>query len=222
MWKAKFLIRDKNGLYESRAIKFDLILYAYSISYYIKGDDAYLITAVLMEGKENNKNRFLKDLKKDKFVEKVEVYGNFFTCKSRLGKVISFKKYGHVFFNPSIILIKPIIIFPNGEEEWEIASFEKKDINEIVKFATEKYEGELVYLKPEKIKDVKIFTIFPILTSKQKKAFDLAVKQGYYEYPKKINIEGLAKLMKISFSTYRAHLRKAEKKLLPFIAKRIY
>ena len=56
----------------------------------------------------------------------------------------------------------------------------------------------------------------PELTEKQKQAMNLAIKQGYYNYPRKISIEQLAKLSKLSFSTFHAHLRKAEQKLLPF------
>ncbi len=36
-------------------------------------------------------------------------------------------------------------------------------------------------------------------------------------YPKKINMEKLAKMMGISYSTYQAHLKKAESKMLPSI-----
>ena len=45
---------------------------------------------------------------------------------------------------------------------------------------------------------------------------NLAIKHSYYDYPRKIELEKLADIMKISYSTYQAHLRKAEKKLLPF------
>jgi predicted DNA binding protein len=59
-------------------------------------------------------------------------------------------------------------------------------------------------------------TLHPELTDKQKTAIELAIKNGYYEYPRKIELKKLAKIMKVSYSTYQAHLRKAEKSLIPF------
>ena len=56
----------------------------------------------------------------------------------------------------------------------------------------------------------------PKLTNKQKQAMNLAIKHRYYDYPRKIDVQELAKLSKLSFSTFHAHLRKAEQKLLPY------
>ena len=46
------------------------------------------------------------------------------------------------------------------------------------------------------------------LTDKQKEAMGLAIKHGYYEYPRKIDVQDLARESKLSFSTFHAHLRK--------------
>ncbi|MFH1785305.1 MAG: helix-turn-helix domain-containing protein [Candidatus Micrarchaeota archaeon] len=56
-----------------------------------------------------------------------------------------------------------------------------------------------------------------ILTDRQMEVFDLACRYGYYEEPKKINIEELSKKLDISPSTCAELLRKAEKKLLPVL-----
>jgi hypothetical protein len=52
------------------------------------------------------------------------------------------------------------------------------------------------------------------LTPKQLKAVNLAIEKGYFEIPKKINLEELSKQMKLSRTTFLEHLRKAEKKIL--------
>jgi predicted DNA binding protein len=44
----------------------------------------------------------------------------------------------------------------------------------------------------------------------------LAIKNGYYSSPRKINVKELAKISKLSFSTFQVHLRKAEEKLIPY------
>lgn len=43
----------------------------------------------------------------------------------------------------------------------------------------------------------------------------LAVKEGYYQAPKKIGLRKLAQMMKISLATYQKHLQKAESKVIP-------
>ena len=65
-----------------------------------------------------------------------------------------------------------------------------------------------------------IYAMLPKLTAKQKTALVSAVENGYYGYPRKVKLEYLAKLMKISLSTYQFHLAKAEAKLMPFLVKK--
>ena len=65
-----------------------------------------------------------------------------------------------------------------------------------------------------------VLNILPKLTEKQEKAVYLAIKSGYYEYPRKTDVKGLAFKEGLSFSTFQEHLRKAENKLIPFAIKK--
>jgi DNA-binding XRE family transcriptional regulator len=56
--------------------------------------------------------------------------------------------------------------------------------------------------------------IISILTEKQKEILITANKFGYYDYPKKINSEQLAKKVNISKATLVQHLRKGEGRLM--------
>ena len=58
------------------------------------------------------------------------------------------------------------------------------------------------------------FNIKTILTPKQKEIFGPSLKLGYYKFPKKINLNTLAKQLDISPSTLCVHLQKIESKLL--------
>ena len=75
--------------------------------------------------------------------------------------------------------------------------------------------------KEEKISNISFTRVLPELTKNQTKALEIAINYGYYDYPKKIKMEKLAKMMKISYSTYQAHLKKAEGKILPTIYKEL-
>ncbi len=52
-------------------------------------------------------------------------------------------------------------------------------------------------------------------------AVALAAGEGYYTYPRKSDVQDLAKIAKLSFSTFQEHLRKAENKLIPFTVKKL-
>ncbi len=53
-----------------------------------------------------------------------------------------------------------------------------------------------------------------MLTMKQREAMIAAYDHGYYDYPKKITGDELAKRVNISKGTLMEHLRKAEGRLL--------
>ena len=61
----------------------------------------------------------------------------------------------------------------------------------------------------------------PKLSDKQKEVIQLAVKRGYYEFPRKVNLNDLAKELKLSKPTLQQHLRTAEKKVVPFLTENI-
>jgi predicted DNA binding protein len=53
------------------------------------------------------------------------------------------------------------------------------------------------------------------------KAFELAIENGYYSWPKGTDFIELAKKMKVSVPTFREHLKRAESKLIPDLIKTI-
>ena len=124
--------------------------------------------------------------------------------------------FAKTIYNKDIIHLSPALIDENGWETLYISSFNKKIIEDFLKTLRKNYEIKLHFLKQEKVKNISILQQNPELTDKQKQAMELAIKNGYYEYPRKTSIKNLAKISKLSFSTYHAHLRKAEQKLLPF------
>ena len=75
------------------------------------------------------------------------------------------------------------------------------------------FRVELKSVEETKISDIFLPHIYPKISEKQKEAIELAVKNGYYEYPRKIDVKNLANISGLAFSTFQAHLRKAEQKI---------
>jgi len=155
-----------------------------------------------------------------KRVDKIEDQGSYFVCRLKEIKSSERKRFISLFYNPLLIQIKPFVVYPNGWEELELASFERKHIEEIIEVSEKKFNLKLKYLKKQKLDSLGILSIFPKLTEKQKNAVESAITNGYYEYPRKKDVQDLAKINNLSFSTFQEHLRKAENKLIPFAVKK--
>lgn len=214
MWIVKIRINGEKALIGSRAKKFNVSVSGYPISFYEKKNGIYVYIVGFIFGEENNIKKFIQDLKKDKRVLHLETKGNFL-----IGQIIE-PIYAKVIYSHKIIHLEPIIIKEDGFEFWTIGSWNKKELTNIINLVKKTHEGELLKIEQEKITNFSIVSIQPELTAKQKKAIELAIKNNYYDYPRKIKLEKLAKLMNLSYSTYQAHLRKAEQKLLPFFFER--
>lgn len=223
MWITKFRVFDERNELSMILRKNKVKLYYYPVNHYIKKGRYYFILIGLLDGNEVNKRDYIRDLKrlknakKGRRMELLEINEDFITLITSHTMNNEIKLFVRVAYDPSIIHFQPVIWHKDGWEEWVIASANRKNIEKLIQIWEKNYKFELIQLSEKKIKNFGFLTILPKLTTKQKKAINLAIEHGYYEYPRKIGLEKLAKLMRISLSTYQAHLRKAERKLLPFV-----
>ncbi len=223
MWVIKIKVREKWNPYNKRTLKYKVKLFFYSHNYYEEKKKIYFIASGIVQGGEDQKKKFFLDLRKDKKIENLEFNDDFFICTYSETKNNKRSKSVKIAYNPRLIFLKPVIINEEGWEEWEVASTKRQDLEDFITHSEilENVESDFIYLKEQKVKNIMIYSLLPKLTKKQKQALILAVENNYYGYPRKIKLEKLAKMMKISLSTYQFHLAKAEEKLLPFVSKRI-
>ena len=198
----------------NRAKKFNLTILAFPMNTYVKGKKAHLTTGHLVIGEEKAKQAYFDSLKKDKRIKNLEIEGDFAAYSFEASMKES---HLQMYFTPEIMFIKPVVIKPDGFEYIEIASWNKENLTNFFKKVKKWLKIESFSIKNEKITDIYIPHLMPKLTEKQKKAVLLAFQNGYYDYPKKVNIGKLAKAMKLSPSTFQEHLRRAEEKLMPFL-----
>ncbi len=211
MWVAKVRLKH-DCILGNRCEKFKVTLQSVAFSAFKEGNAMITSSMHHISGEEANIQNFLKDLEKDKDVLKVEKKKDmFFLLEKAESKAVAF-------FTPKIIFIKPVVIDTKGYEKWEVGSWEK---DEIIKFIN-KVEKKMSHFELLKIENIPLDTVFfpklmPALTSKQKRAVDLAIEHGYYNTPRKTNLRKLAKFMGISLATFEQHIRAAEQKLIPDI-----
>ena len=223
MWVAKFSMIDEKGIFSQRNKKFKVKAYGYRTNYFIKGKKSYFSGIILIEGKEENIKKYIKDLKREKSIKKLEVKGNLINCLVEKPLLVSKKRQEGIFYSLELINVKPLFTDENGIEYWEIGSWDRKALNKVIEVAEKLYNGKLFYIKDVKLteSDFLFFSLYPKLTQKQKQAFLLALHNGYYEFPRKIELKQLARMMKISYTAYQFHLRNAEKKIMNSVGLKI-
>ena len=220
MWIAKFSVYDKDGVFASLAKKYNVHVHGYMLNSYSEKKYSYYTLLVFIGGDDKLKNNFIRDLKRSEMLYRLENEGNFLICRFKILNSKSAQRGLNLFYNSLIIQVKPFVVYPDGWEELELASLERKHLEDVLEISEKKYELKLDYFRKEKLDNLGILSVLPKLTEKQKNAVESAVNGGYYEYPRKIDVQTLAKKNKTSFSTFQEHLRKAESKLIPFAIKK--
>jgi predicted DNA binding protein len=213
MWVLKIeLINAKNFLCRL-ANKHQLIFNGYPTSIFEKNNELFVNAVGSVIGSKNNQKLFLKDLKKEKEITEFEIHKNFLMIQ--LKQPIGLK----ALYSQELIQVSPIKILPNFTQEYHLASWNRNNLVKIVNLKNKNVKINIKQFKKEKIQDIIITNIKPDLTTKQDKAFSLALENGYYKFPRQSELLTLSKKMNISISTFQAHLRKAECKIMKFYGK---
>ncbi|MBI2665162.1 helix-turn-helix domain-containing protein [Candidatus Woesearchaeota archaeon] len=195
------------------ASKYHVVISMYPLNSYIKGKYRFHTNVNILDGSEKDVQRFIKNIQKDKRCLEFKGSGNVYLSHMKM-KTSDFHTTNY--YTPKIFLLKPIV-HKDGKEDWYFGAWEKKIITELFKTFQKYFNVELLSIEEKDFTDVFLPQIMPQMTFKQKEALHLAINEGYYNFPKKTDLEQLAKLMHISIVTFREHLRKAESKILPKI-----
>lgn len=212
MWMAKFKVWHKDCLIRPLCVKYKITDFVYLVSSWEEKSYFFYYELHIIQGSNENQNKFIEEIKKNSSLVSIEVVGNYIYT---LNKKSLKEKYYYILFNHKLIYVKPVIQRIDGYEDWEIACIDKQDLMLIKKIPM--FKVELIYIKKTKITNIFIPKIFPNISEKQTQALELAVKQGYYEFPRKIKLEELAKLSKVKRQTFQENLRRAERKLIPYL-----
>jgi len=216
MWIGKIRVRH-DCVIGNRCQKFNVTTVGIPFNIFISEGKTYAPQLHTLKGQPQDVKKFIEDMKEDKRINELEVDGNkIFFIEVRADKIPS------SFYNPKLLFVKPNIVTPDGFEYWELATWKKKFLTEFLKDIRKHFkENDVLKIEETKLKDIYFSHLMPMLTEKQQQAIEVALKNGYYEWPKRTGLNKLAKTMGISVATYREHLKRAESKLLPDLIKSI-
>lgn len=215
MWVIKFKVFHKDCAFSPLCKKYNITDLIYLLGFASKNNKFQWTNTHILEGDKSSIEKFIKDLKKKKVVKRIEVFRNYLITLEEE----SLKKY-EIFsplFSKEIFYIKPIMIKSDGFEYWYLAAWNKSTLIKAFRASKSFGSSKLLEIKETKIDKIFLPHITPKITDKQLGAIKLAIKKGYYKFPKQTNLEKLAKKMKISKETFFEHLAKAESKILPFL-----
>ncbi len=216
MWLAQFKIKHKNCLLTPKAVKYRIVDFVYVLNSWPDQKNYYYTELHILQGPAENKKKFIQALRKEKTIKKVEAQGNYIFT---LNKEPLEKKYYSPVFDPRLLQPKPIIISPDGYEYWEMACWDKPPLMEILTVPV--FATELKSIQKMKLAEIYLPQIYPQLSLKQKEALELAVQEGYYDYPRGIYLAKLAQIARVKRQTFQENLRRAEKKLIPFLTEKV-
>ncbi|HLC31748.1 MAG TPA: helix-turn-helix domain-containing protein [Candidatus Nanoarchaeia archaeon] len=216
MWNLKCKVRNSDSVYTSLTASHNIIDYFYPVDRYKKGNKIYILGIHTLEGTEKEQDRFIREINKKKKVKKLKRDHNKIVLL-----VAEEEKFYELLYNPELYFPSPTIV-KEGYEYWSIAAWDRTILEELIKemgkWKDKLHDFTILKLQKTGLKEVYFPKIKAKLPEKQKEAFHLALKNGYYQFPRSIDLEQLAQKMHIATSTYHEHLRKAEARLLPFFA----
>lgn len=217
MWNLKFKVKNVDSIYTTLTQKLAVKDYFYPVDKYKNKKSVLILGIHVLEGSQTEINKFASAIKQNHKVKQFEKNGN------RLMFLISEEeKFYELLYNPELYLPTPVTI-ESGFEFWNVAAWNRKILEDLLrefeKWKSKLQEFELLSLRQENLEEIYFPQIYPKLPEKQHRAFEIAINNDYYTFPRKKNLDDLARLMNVKTQTYHEHLRKAEAKLLPFFGR---
>lgn len=217
MWYLKYKFIHKDCIYAPKLKQYNLSVMFYPLNHYKKGNFVFTNAILQVIGEKKNIKKFVNYLKKHSQIDKLDVHDNILFC---LAKHKTNLKIYETVYNPAFIFVAPGYQDKDGFEVWEVACWDRKlleNMIHVLKSSKTTTYFEILKFVERKLNDVFVMKLLPKLAPKQEEALRLAYKNGYYKFPRKIDLDELARIAKVSKPTFRENLRKAEVKLMPYL-----
>lgn len=210
MWVSKVRINGETALIGGLCKKHGVNAIGYPLSNIRKGKDLLVYFLIFVFCDKEKKLAFFKDIKNHKRIINAEMKDNCIIGQMREDVALD------AMYQYNVVQVEPVRGSADGSETWTVASWNKEELMKFCELMDRRYGSTLLKMREEPISNISVLMVHPELTDSQRRAVELALENGYYNIPRDIGLEALAKIMGISYSTFQVHLRKAEKKLLPY------
>lgn len=213
MWTLKLRIPYlKKALISRLAKKYKIAVVGYPLSGKVKKDSVYITGFSYLQGNPRQCKGFTNALKKDRRLIHLEQKENCLLVE------VQQHQANALLFQSGIFPLKPYIVNSQGEYIFEIGSWERETLANLIQEYKKAFNAAIISFKRRTIAQIQTINVYPSVTPQQKKCLDLAVQYKYYDYPRRITLKELAKKAGLSYSTYQFHLQNAEKKVMPTLS----
>lgn len=211
MWVARLKINHKDCPIVSRAKKFNSNVLSHPGKYLQENGQNKVSMECKFLGNETARNAYYSDLRNDPKVLSFNSENDYFVYEYDLGQE---GEMTSKYFTPDLSYTKPTFNSEDNNEYWEVSSFTKESLKKFFDALTSHMDKVDLLQLSRKDFTPTLFSGSTIdLSEQQKIAFELALKYGYYNFPRRANLSFLASQMNISIATLQEHLRKAESKI---------
>ena len=210
MWIARLTLRYDLSVLGKRCERYKVSSLGMVLPHYTSEGVTRFLYYETLTGEDQPLALLIEDLKNDPTLKDVEVSGGaaFFAQE-----ISSEEKHPRKMLTQGVFFLSPIKTDKEGIEHWELGSSDEKKLRDfVVVLQKEHLDIKVVNITSQKLEQ-EYGQMMPSLTSAQEQAVTLAAKRGYYNYPRKVDLQMLAGEAGKSLSTLREHLRKGEKKI---------
>lgn len=215
MWVGHFKIFHENCVNLTYTRRYEIVDSIYPLTTYFSGNYMHISSLHLLSGREAEKKKFIRAFSADPRV--VEIEGectDFFFSHVKTKKT---DRHTFTFYDPRLFFLRPVI--HTDREDWLVGAWEKTYLQQIYRNWQKYFDVEVISIGREKVSEVFLPNLTPALTAKQKEALELAASMGYYDYPRRVYLEQMARKLGISRISLQERLHKAESKILPRLLK---
>jgi len=210
MWVARLTLRYDLSVMGKRCERYKVTSLGMTLPFSVSSETARYSYYETLTGEDQPLKLLVEDLKNDSTLKDIEVDGNVVFFSQELSLL---EKHPRSMVPEGIFFFSPVKTDKDGVEHWELASSSESLLRGFVVMMQEEHLNIKVLNIASQPLQQEYGQVMPSLTSAQQDAVTLAAKRGYYNYPRKVDLQMLSGEAGKSLSTFREHLRKGEKKL---------
>lgn len=209
MWVARLKVWHRNSYTMEKTGRLKASFLSMNLNSFEHEGETWLARVLLVSGPDSD--RLIAECRQDPRL----------TVEQVKGRQVFFSHPAKTAFYDNLLDKRVFFLKPNfatgGREYWTLGSFRKRSIQDLfgrLNADPKLSHAEMLSLKQEPV-DVFLPGLFAALTDRQREAYEMACRYGYYRFPRENDVEEIARKLKVPESTFREHLRKAESKLMP-------